>query len=143
HRTLRDTIAWSHDLLTPEERTLFRRLSVFAGGLDLEAAAAVGGNVTPRQHGADVTTQSSVPGTLWVPQSSPIHPVLGIVATLARKSLLRQEPSSTHGALGNRFRMLETIREYALEQLDASSEGLSARRRHAEWFLSLAERAYP
>ncbi len=115
-QTLRDTITWSYDLLDEGEKTLFRRLSIFVGGSTLEAAEAV----------CDAT-------------------VLGIdlldgLASLVDKSLLRQ----VEGADGEpRFVMLETIREYGLEQLAASGEAPTLRRRHADFFLALAEAAEP
>ena len=102
-RTLRATIEWSHELLSPEEQRLFARLSVFAGGCTLEAAEEV--------CEADLDTLSS----------------------LVDKSLLRQS--------GERFRMLETIREYALEWLEKSSEAEELQRRHSEHFLALARNA--
>ena len=102
---MRAAIAWSHDLLTPEEQVLFRRLAVFAGGFTLEAAEAV----------------ASGPG------EPGIDPFEG-VASLADKSLLRQEA----GPGGEpRFFMLETVREFALEQLAASGEEDAIRERHA------------
>ena len=104
-RTLRATIAWSHDLLSAEEQRLFRRLGVFRGGCTLEAAEQVSD--------ADVDTLQS----------------------LVDKSLLRHR--------GDRFRMLETIREFAVERLQESGEGEQLRRLHAEHFLALAEEAEP
>ena len=92
---MRDTIAWSHDLLSPEEQTVFRRLAVFPGGCTIEAAEAVAG------------AESALD-------------VFAGMAALVDESLLRQE----EGAEGEpRFRMLETVREYGLEQLEASGEG--------------------
>ena len=97
---------------TPEEQTLFRRLAVFAGGCTLEAAEAVAG---PE-------------GTL---------DVFAGIASLVDKSLLRQE----EGREGEpRFRMLETVREYGLERLEASTEGGTIRQRHAAYFGTVAER---
>jgi len=114
-QTMRAAIAWSHDLLTPEEQVLFRRLAVFAAGFTLEAAEAV-------------ASGSDEPG---------IDPLEG-VASLLDKSVLRQEP----GPSGEpRFVMLETVREFALEQLVASSEEDAIRERHANWCLTLAETA--
>jgi predicted ATPase/class 3 adenylate cyclase/tetratricopeptide (TPR) repeat protein len=110
-QTMRDAIAWSHDLLTPEEQTLFRRLAVFAGGCTIEAAEAV------------VNSE----GTL---------DVFGGIASLVNKSLLRQED----GADGEpRFRMLETVREYALEELQASPDEDRMRQAHVAYLLSLAQ----
>ncbi len=105
-RTLRATIEWSHELLTPDEQRLFARLAVFRGGCTLEAAEAVAG--------ADLDTLQS----------------------LVDKSLVRLRDRE-------RFWMLETIREFALERLHASGEADELRRRHAEFFLGLAEEAEP
>jgi predicted ATPase/DNA-binding CsgD family transcriptional regulator/transcriptional regulator with XRE-family HTH domain len=111
-QTMRAAIAWSHDLLTPEERVLFRRLSVFAGGFSLEAAETV-------------ASEPGEPG---------LDPLEG-VASLLDKSLLRQEA----GPGGEpRFVMLETVREFALERLAASGEEVAIRERHANWCLALA-----
>ena len=111
-RMLRDTIAWSSDLLSDAEQQLFRCLSVYTGGCTLEAAEAV---CTPAD-GLDV---------------------LEGLASLVDKSLvLRQEQPD--GEV--RFAMLETIREYALEQREAHGER-AVPRRHAEYYLHLAETA--
>ena len=117
-QTLRAAIAWSHDLLTPEEQTLFRRLAVFVGGCTLEAAEAVGGG-----------------------EGGPPPDVLEGMASLVGKSLLRRaEPAGPAGDEAEpRFVMLETIREYALERLEASGETAVAAGRHAEHFLRFAE----
>ncbi|MDP9356600.1 MAG: helix-turn-helix domain-containing protein, partial [Chloroflexota bacterium] len=112
-RTLRDAIAWSHDLLTEEERLLFRRLAVFAGGATCEAAEAV----------ADPAGELGVVNGL---------------AVLVDQSLLRKEDDPDGEP---RYRMLETVREYALERLDASGEEAAVRDRHAAWCLALAEAA--
>src|SRR5829696_6978662 len=112
-QTMRAAIAWSHDLLTPEEQALFRCLAVFAGGFTLEAAEAV-------------ASGSGEPG---------IDPFEG-VASLLDKSLLRQEAGP--GA-ESRFIMLETVREFALEQLAASGEDAAIRQRHASRCLALVE----
>jgi predicted ATPase len=104
-QTLRATIAWSYDLLSPEEKELFGRISVFAGGCTLEAAEEVAG--------AD----------------------LDILQSLVEKSLLR--------FTNERYWMLETIREYAVEELDASGEAEELRDRHARFFLALALEAEP
>ncbi len=117
HQTLRDAIGWSYDLLDAGEQRLFARLGVFVGGFSLAAAEAVGNAV----------------GDL------PLELVDGLTSLLD-KSLLGQEPGSD-GDL--RFRMLVTIREYALEHLVASGEAETLRRRHAEYYLALAEAAEP
>jgi predicted ATPase/DNA-binding CsgD family transcriptional regulator len=121
-RTLRDAVAWSHDLLTPEEQALFRRLAVFAGGFTLEAAEHVTGG------------QTSVSPT----PPAPLPPsVLDGVASLVDKSLLRVDD----GGPEPRFTMLETVREYGLERLEFAGEAESTRRRHAAWVLAFAVRA--
>jgi predicted ATPase len=114
-QTMRDTIAWSHDSLTPEEQTLFRRFAVFPGGCTIEAAEAV----------------ASREGTLDVFRG---------MTSLVDKSLLRQEVSA---AGDPRFRMLETVREFGQERLEASGEAEETQRRLANWCLSLAEEAQP
>jgi predicted ATPase len=112
-RTMRDAIAWSYDLLSPDEQALFRRLAVFMGVCTLEAAAAVAG------HGADV---------------------LEGVSSLVGSSLLRQED----GPRGvPRYLMLETLREFGLEQLKATGEDAEIRQRHAAFFLAWSEQGYP
>ncbi len=124
-RTMRGAIAWSHDLLSPEEQTLFRHLAVFVGGCTLEAAEAVCGAAD------DAEPRDSCP---------PLADILDGLTSLVDKSLLRQED----GPGGEpRFRMLETIQEYGLERLAASGEEAAVRRRHAAWCLALAEQAEP
>jgi predicted ATPase/class 3 adenylate cyclase len=111
-QTLRATIAWSHELLTGEEQTLFRRLAVFAGGFSFEAAEAVAN----AERDVDV----------WA----------GLTA-LVDHSLVQQ----TESAAGEpRFTMLETIREFGLEQLAARSEADVSRARHAAYFSALLDR---
>jgi predicted ATPase/class 3 adenylate cyclase len=112
-QTLRDAIAWSYDLLTSDEQTLFRRLTVFAGGFSMEAAEAV----------------ANPEGELNV---------LDGLDRLSEQSLLRS--AGTDGE--PRFAMLETIREYGLEQLATHGEEATMRA-HAEFFLALAEEAEP
>jgi predicted ATPase len=116
-QTLRAAIAWSYDLLSPDEQALFRRLGVFVGGCTLEAAEAV----------------CNADGDL------PIE-MLDRLGTLLDKSLLQNNAGSDDEP---RFMMLETIREFAREQLAASSEAETIRRKHALFFLSLAETAEP
>ncbi|RPI30295.1 MAG: tetratricopeptide repeat protein, partial [Chloroflexota bacterium] len=113
-QTLRNTISWSYDLLNEDEQNLFRRLSVFTGGCTLEAVEAVAGD-------------------------DPAHTSrLDLLESLLDKSLLR-EVEDTTGEL--RFVMLETLREFGLEQLEASGEQETIRRRHANFFLALAGQA--
>ncbi|SRR6266699_1196301 len=116
-QTLRNTIAWSYDLLDADEQWLFRRLSVFVGGCTLQAIEAV---CSARGNGA--------------------LSVLDGVASLIDKSLLRQ--TEQEGA-EPRFVMLETIREYGLECLGTSGEMEITRQAHAAYYLWLAEEAEP
>jgi non-specific serine/threonine protein kinase len=109
-RTLRDTIAWSHDLLDPATQALFRWLAVFPGGFDLGSAVAVAGD--------HVVT------------------ILDGLGALVDQSLLRQAEGPDRTP---RFEMLETVREYGLEQLEASGEAEAIRRQHAAFVLDLAE----
>jgi len=113
-RTMRDAIAWSYDLLRADERALFRRLAVFVGGFTLAAAAAVG---------------------------DPEGDVLEGVASLVAKSLVRREaePEGAPTTPPPRYGMLETVREFGLEQLAASGETEEVERRHAAWYLALVE----
>jgi predicted ATPase/transcriptional regulator with XRE-family HTH domain len=113
-RTLRDAIGWSHDLLLLEEQVLFRRLGAFAGGWTLETAEAV----------------TNVDGKL---------DVLGGLDSLVNKSLVR---SGDPNELEPRFGMLETVREFALEQLTASGEEATVRDAHAAAFFQLAEQCH-
>ncbi len=131
-RTMRDAIAWSYNLLTADEARLFRALSVFAGGFTLDAAEAVGG----RGSGVggvveQITSDSRLPTAASV---------VTLVAALVDKSLLRPIAASEAEP---RFAMLETIREFGLEQLAARAELDDARARHAAYFLALAEDAEP
>ncbi|HYI14624.1 MAG TPA: tetratricopeptide repeat protein [Thermomicrobiales bacterium] len=126
-RTMRHTISWSYDLLSPQEQRLFRRLAVFAGGTTLEAAAAVAPRV-----GVDCL------GHQGEPPRDAID--LDLVASLVDRSLLRVEVDPNGEP---RYRMLETIREFALEQLESSGEGEETRRQFLAYMLEVAERAEP
>jgi tetratricopeptide (TPR) repeat protein len=117
-RTLRDTIAWSHDLLASEERVLFRRLSVFVGGWILEGAEAV----------SAVTAEPTI---------DPIETLAGIVD----QSLVDELPKANTAVDESRFGMLETIREFATEQLAASGEMVPVERAFEEFLLRRAEAA--
>ncbi|HMQ32619.1 MAG TPA: LuxR C-terminal-related transcriptional regulator [Chloroflexaceae bacterium] len=112
-RTLRAAVAWSYQLLDEAERRLLRRLAVFRGGCSLSAVEAVCGG------------------------SPPLEPLSG-VASLVDKSLL-QQMVAPHGEA--RYRMLESIHEFAREQLEAGDEAHPMRRRHASYFAGLADRA--
>ena len=116
---MRDAIAWSYDLLTPQEQLLFRRLSVFAGGWPLEATEAmtwIGNGITP----------------------------FDAVETLSR--LIDQHLIQTRQGADDaepRYAMLETIREFAAERLAASDEDRLVRERHASWVTDLTVEAVP
>ncbi len=128
HQTLRGALAWSYDLLDGAEQTLFRRLGVFVGGCDPEAGEAVVGDWTLC---VEISGSASSISNL----QSLISTLEGL-SSLVDKSLLKQEETESGEP---RFIMLETIREYALEQLAASGELGVMRRRHALYFLELAE----
>ena len=125
-QTMRDTIAWSHDLLLPQEQVLFRRLALFVGGCTLEAAEDVGGR--------------SAPATPLPPLAQRSSSVLDGIASLVDKSLLRRYEGPHNQA---RFSMLETVREFGLEQLGESGELDDVSRLHAAYFLTLAEQLEP
>ncbi|MGH2558079.1 MAG: ATP-binding protein [Thermomicrobiales bacterium] len=146
-QTMRDAIAWSHDLLSADERALFRRVAVFSGGFTLGAAEAVisaqcrvpraqpQAETAPDQAGSVGLEQQPAP-TDWALGTG--HSLLDGLASLVDKSLVREEG----GEEGEpRFGLLETIREFGLERLATSDEETEARRRHAGWCLALAEAA--
>ena len=128
-RTMRDTIAWSYALLPPEEQRLFRRLGVFAGGFTLEAASCRRSAVRRRRA---ISTHPHAPSA----RSRPL--TLALVAALVDKSLVRPMAPATAGT-APRFGMLETIREFALEQLAASGEETATRAAHARYCAHLVE----
>jgi predicted ATPase/DNA-binding CsgD family transcriptional regulator/Flp pilus assembly protein TadD len=135
HQTMRAAVAWSHDLLAPEEQALFRRLSVFAGGFTLEAVLSPEFRVL-----SGVASSSSTQDSALSTQDSS---VLDGLAALVDQSLI--VPSSVPSAPSSsaRFVMLETIRGYGLERLDSSGEEASVRAAHAAYFLGLAEESEP
>ena len=110
-QTLRASVDWSHALLTEAERVLFRRAAVFSGGFDLEAAQAVCG-------GTDIES----------------YQTLDQLTLLIDKSLLTAEDSQ----FGTRYRMLETVRHYALERLGESGEADGVRARHGDHYCAMA-----
>ncbi len=133
-QTLRDTIAWSYDLLDEGEKALFRRLAVFVGGFSLEAVETVS-DMGVGDQGSGIRDQRSVP---------PLIPLdidlLDGLSSLVDKSLLRQDEQDGGEPY---FAMLETIREYATERLEEGGEGDQARGAHACYFVELAETAEP
>ena len=113
-RTLRGALDWSHDLLGGPERELFRKLSVFVGGFSLEAAEAVGSAGAVEED------------------------VLGLLPMLVDKSLVTPQADGTAC-----YGMLEPVRQYGREKLEASGQADAAGRRHAAFFLALAQEAEP
>ena len=122
-QTLRNTIAWSYDLLTAEEQGLFRRLGVFVGGFTFEGAEAVCRVDSNRGPGQALGMD-----------------VLDGIESLIGHSLVRTDETLDGEP---RFHMLETIREYSLEQLTAHGELANLRARHRDYCLALAERLEP
>ncbi|RKS77328.1 putative ATPase [Actinomadura pelletieri DSM 43383] len=118
HRTLRAVVDWSWDLLDDAERTVLRRLSVFAGGAAPDAAVHVCG--------------------LEAPDAPDPHDVIDVIAALIDKSLVMAE-----GDPQVRYRLLETVRVYAAERLAEAGETERVRSAHAAYLIDLAERAEP
>jgi len=125
-QTLRTTIGWSYELLSERDQRVFRRLAVFAGGFTLEAVQAV--------------CVFDTAGTSSPTPADDDGAILDQLAQLLDKSLVQPQP----GMGGEpRFTMLETIHEYAQEQLANSGEAAAAQRRHADYFLRVALEAEP
>ena len=114
-QTLRATVDWSHDLLGPSERVLFRRLSVFAGGWTLADAEQV-----------------------CADEQLPVDAIYDLLCELVAKSLV---VTVSAPAVATRYHMLETLRDYAAERLAAADEHQAVGRRHFDHFLQLAEHA--
>lgn len=110
-QTLRQSIAWSYELLAPEDRRLFEQLAVFADGFSIEAAEAIGDSLAP---------------------------TLNRLTVLVDKSLVQYHPDTPAGP---RYSLLETIHEYAAERLSRSGDKIVANERHAAFFLNLARQA--
>jgi len=132
HQTMRDAIAWSYDLLSAEEARLFRLLAIFAGGFTLAAAEAVGGRYAEGGRFAHGEERGEEGGAA-------LPSILDGIASLVDKSLLQHVAGTTEP----RFAMLETIREYGLEQLQAREELERTRRHHAMYYLDFAVHAEP
>ena len=115
HQTLRATVSWSYDLLGEQERHVFRRLAVFAGAFGLDVAEAVAG-------GDELDS-------LDIDQ---------LLDSLVRKSLAGMEPGLDGST---RYRLLETVRQFALEQLMASGDAAECCRRHAEHYAAVVATA--
>jgi predicted ATPase/class 3 adenylate cyclase/DNA-binding NarL/FixJ family response regulator len=110
-QTLRASVDWSHAMLTDPERVLFRRLAVFMGGFDLDAAHAVGASTDVEQ-----------------------FQLIDLLGLLVDKSLIVAE--EVHGAM--RYRLLETVRQYGLEKLGESGEAGTVRTRHRDYYTATA-----
>jgi hypothetical protein len=115
HQTIRATITWSYQLLTAAERTFFDRLSVFPGGFDLDAAGAIGPG------------EDDDPGD-----------VIGLLGELVAKSMITAERTDR----GTQYRLLDTLRQYGAERLDASGSTASARDRHLAHYAARAEQLF-
>ncbi|HVG34946.1 MAG TPA: protein kinase, partial [Pyrinomonadaceae bacterium] len=128
-QTMRGAISWSYDLLEEGERRLLNRLSVFAGGMTIEAAEKVcdDGGVVGEAESASR-------------DQHPAIDILDAITSLVDKSLLMQKEQ---GDVEPRLRMLELVREYATECLEQSNEALAVRDRHADFYLRLVEEAQP
>ena len=111
-QTLRATLAWSFELLEAGEQVLLRRLAVFAGGFGLEAAEDVGAEDPLRRSEA-----------------------VAVLGRLIDKSLVHVE----EGSDDRRYRLLETVRQYAVERLEEAGERSAFERRHRDWYVALAE----
>ncbi|MGW5349201.1 AfsR/SARP family transcriptional regulator [Streptomyces sp. NPDC004031] len=134
-QTLRAVVDWSWDLLDPAERTLLRRLAVFRGGWTLEAIEAICADPVPGG-GARTPTAPAPGGSGDRIDAADAAPLL---ASLVDKSLVLAEFTGD----GERYRMLETIAEYAAERLDESGERDAVAGRHLVHFRELARRAHP
>ena len=115
HQTLQAAVDWSYDLLPPAEQAALRRLSVFPGTFDLEAAEAVVGEL--------------------LTEPGPGFPVLDLISRLVEKSLVLTEDSGDQ----LRYRLLETLRDYGATRLAEAGETEATQRRHRDFFLSLAD----
>lgn len=115
-QTMRGAVEWSYDLLDEDEKVLFRRLAIFSGGFRLESAETIGG-FEPLQ----------------------IEVIDGVTSLIDNSLLVQKELPDGE----TRFRMLEVVREYALDSLDSRGEAGEMCRRHAAFFLALGEKAEP
>lgn len=163
-QTLRDTIAWSYSLLTPQEQVLFRRLSVFVGGFTFEAAESLLDTVIAEAAPATNLPALSPPAThhdsdgfdehstersrrslsrIEIAERPPLTTIDGL-AQLLDQSLLIPMTASVDQPTGQpRYTLLETIREYGLEQLTLSGELAAIQQVHAAYYLALATAAEP
>lgn len=133
-QTLRATLDWSYDLLSEQERVLFRRLAVFAGGCSLEAVGFVYKDegesyreIEKKRDAEEMSLHHALAPSL----------ILDLLSRLVDKSLVVVDYRGGEA----RYGMLETIREYARQRLDESGETLRARGRHRDWYIAFLERA--
>lgn len=121
HQTLRAALDWSHDLLTEPEQVIFRRLAVFTGTFTLEAAEYI-----------------------CAGEKNAALDVLNLLSSLVTRSLIETAYlQRVADGIGTYFRILETIREYALEKLRSADEEAVIRTRHLDWYLQVAEASEP
>ncbi len=135
-RTLRGAIAWSYDLLIPELRPLFARLSLFRGGWTLEAAEALYGQLNAPQEARTAPARAPSEGGIGLLLQE-ARTTLEALEQLRERSLVLSEEQPT-GEM--RYRMLETLREFATEQL-SPQEYADAMREHTRWYVALAREA--
>ncbi|MEU2114475.1 BTAD domain-containing putative transcriptional regulator [Streptomyces sp. NPDC016459] len=137
-QTLRAVVDWSWDLLDDAERAVLRRLSVFTGGTDLEAAEAV--CAAPADAGPAAAAGGAAAGGATAVERAPTPAdVLDLLGSLVDKSLVVAAP----GEAGMRYRLLETVAEYAGERLDEAGERAATERRHLTYYRELARRTDP
>lgn len=158
HRTLRAAFDWSHDLLGKQEQTLLRRLSVFVGGWVLEAAEATcTGDLTSPPRFASILTDDGAadPSSPQPPRVGPFNPAgageerprsseivageetLDLLDELVNKSLVVMQEMGQIAW----YRLLETVRQYEFERLEAAGEAILIRDRHLDWYVALAGQA--
>lgn len=129
HEALRDTIEWSYTLLLEQVRTVLQRAGIFSGGFTMEAAEVVCAAEAPRDW----------PVAFRLP-TIPRHDIINLLGSLVNKSLIAVE---NHDPGRKRFRLLETIRHFALEKLQEAGEKPALRDLHLHYFLNFAEEAEP
>jgi non-specific serine/threonine protein kinase len=136
HQTLQALIDWSYDLLSPSERTLLRRLSVFAGGWTLEAAERVTCDEVGGRCVGGLPTEGGSRVEEWE--------VLDLLTSLVEKSMVQYAEPGRHPerrCVQGRYRFLETVRHYGRNRLCEAGEAEAVRGRHRDWCLAYAERA--
>jgi predicted ATPase/tRNA A-37 threonylcarbamoyl transferase component Bud32 len=134
-QTMRGAVEWSYELLTEDEKSLFRWLAVFEGGFTFSAAAAVVGSQLSVGPKGEAITENAITDI----EPLMIDPLDGVTSLVDKSLLVAKEQAD--GEL--RFRMLEVVREYALDRLESGGESEATRRNHAAYFLALAEESEP